>query len=175
MQKHWYIIYTKPKYEKKVAALLTKKKIENFCPINRKRITQFQRSKVSYEPLFNSYVFANVYENEIHTLKQIENVVNIVYWKGRPAIVQNEEILEIKRFVSDHENIKLEKSKVNYSMEASVIDRPAFAIDGNVIMIKNKSIKINLPSLGFTMVAEMEGQDVIGREVSFGNKEFSLQ
>ena len=175
MQKHWYIIYTKPKYEKKVAALLTKKKIENFCPINRKRITQFQRSKVTYEPLFNSYVFANVYENEIHVLRQIENVLNIVYWKGGPAIVQNEEISEIKGFVSDHENIKLERSKVNYNMEASVIDRPAFAIDGNVVMIKNKYIKINLPSLGFTMVAEMEGEDVIGREVSFGNKQFSLQ
>ena len=175
MQKHWYIIYTKPKYEKKVAALLTKKKIENFCPINRKRITQFQRSKVAYEPLFSSYVFANVYENEIHVLRQIENVLNIVYWKGGPAIVQNEEISEIKGFVSDHENIKLERSKVNYNMEASVIDRPAFAIDGNVVMIKNKYIKINLPSLGFTMVAEMEGEDVIGREVSFGNKQFSLQ
>ena len=175
MQKHWYIIYTKPKCEKKVAALLTKKKIEAFCPINRKRIRQFQRSKVTYEALFNSYVFAKVFENEINMLKQIENVLNIVYWKGAPAIVQNEEILEIKRFVCDHENIKLERSKVNYNMGASVIDRPAFTIDGNVVMIKNKSLKINLPSLGFTMVAEMEGEDVIGREVSFGNKQFSLQ
>jgi len=175
MQKHWYILYTKPKCEKKVAALLTKKKIENFCPINRKRITQFRRSRIIYEPLFNSYVFAYIPESHIGILKQIENVLSMVYWKGSPAIVQNEEIEEIKTFVSFHHNIKLERSEIKLNSEAFLVDRPAYAIDGNVLMIKNKSVKINLPSLGFTLVAEMEGEDVIGREVSFTNKEFSMQ
>ena len=30
MQKNWYVVYTRPQCEKKVAALLTKKKIENW-------------------------------------------------------------------------------------------------------------------------------------------------
>ncbi len=175
MQKHWYIIYTKPKCEKRVAALLTKKRIENFCPINRTRITQFRRSKIVFEPLFNSYVFAYVFENEINMIKHIEHVLNMVYWKGCPAIVQNEEIEEIKAFVSNHENIKLERSEINLNSEAFLVDRPTYAIDGNIVMIKNKSIKMTLPSLGYTLIAEMEGEEVIGREVSFGNTEFSLQ
>ena len=155
--------------------MLTKRKIENFCPINRTRITQFRRSKIVYEPLFNSYVFAYVYENEIKILKNTEHVLNMVYWKGSPAIVQSEEIEEIKAFVSDHENIKLERSEINLNSEAFLVERPAYAIDGNVVMIKNKSVKINLPSLGFTLIAEMEGESVIGREVTFGNTQFSLQ
>ena len=108
-------------------------------------------------------------------IKHIEHVLNMVYWKGCPAIVQNEEIEEIKAFVSNHENIKLERSEINLNSEAFLVDRPTYAIDGNIVMIKNKSIKMTLPSLGYTLIAEMEGEEVIGREVSFGNTEFSLQ
>lgn len=175
MQKNWYIVYTKTKCEKKVSNLLTKKKVENFCPLNCKQILQFRKSKFIYEPLFNSYVFVYTNENEINSLKQIENVVNVVYWKGRPAIIQEEEINEIKEFVSDHQNIRLEKSNVSLTDEASTLNQPNYSIDGNIVMIKNKFIKVNLPSLGFAMIAEIEREGIIGRKISFGSQELLLQ
>ena len=175
MQKNWYIVYTKPKSEKKVAALLTKRKMENFCPLNCKSMVQFRKSKLVYEPLFSSYVFVNLEENEIHLLKHIENVVSLVFWKGKPAVIHNEEIKAIKEFTGDHQNIKLEKTQVNLNGEPKADDNRSYSIDGKILMIKNKSIRVNLPSLGFTLVAELEGESVLGREVTFGNKEFSLQ
>lgn len=175
MQKNWYIVYTKSKSEKKVAALLTKKKIENFCPLNCKSIVQFRKSKLVYEPLFSSYVFVYIAENEIDLLKQIENVVSLVFWKGKPAVICHEEIEAIKEFTSDHQNIKLERTQVNLNGDAKMDDDRSYSMDGKILMIKNKSIKVNLPSLGFTLIAELEGESVLGREVSFGNKEFSLQ
>ncbi|HXT84708.1 MAG TPA: hypothetical protein VN704_10345, partial [Verrucomicrobiae bacterium] len=93
------------------------------------------------------------------------NVVNLVYWKGQPAIIQNDQIEEMKEFVRHHQNIQLERTKVNLDSLASVIDRPSYELDGNVIMIKNKSIKVKLPSLGYVMVAEMKGKEVIGRSI----------
>ncbi len=45
MQKYWYIIYTKPKVELKVAAVLTQKKIENYVPLNTKIIQQIKKIK----------------------------------------------------------------------------------------------------------------------------------
>src|SRR5665647_1355815 len=165
MQKNWYILYTKAKCEKKVAASLTKRKIENFSPVNRKEITEFRRKKTLVEPLFSSYVFVYIDESEINQVKQLNHVVNLVYWKGEPAIIQNEEIEEIKEFVTHHQNIRLERSGVNVNSLASVIDRPSYAVDGNVVMIKNKFIKVDLPSLGYRLVAEMEGEGVMGREM----------
>ena len=38
MQKNWYIIYTKLKAEKKVSTALTKRKIENYLPVNTKTV-----------------------------------------------------------------------------------------------------------------------------------------
>lgn len=175
MQKNWYIVYTRPKFEKKVACLLAKKKITSFCPIICKQIEQFKRIKSLYEPLFSSYVFVYAQESDINLLKQIDNVLGLVHWKGEPAIIQNEEIEIIKDFVSDHQNIRLERAPVNTNSTAKIVDGPSYSIDGKVLTIKNKSIKVNLPSLGFTMVAEIKEESVLGREVSFGNKELQLQ
>src|SRR5665647_3782543 len=165
MQKNWYIVYTKAKCEKKVSILLTKKKIKNFCPVHCRQINQFSRMKRVYEPLFSCYVFVYMDESEIILVKQLNHVVNLVYWKGEPAIIQNEEIEEIREFVTHHQNIRLERSGVNVNSLASVIDRPSYAVDGNVVMIKNKFIKVDLPSLGYRLVAEMEGEGVMGREM----------
>lgn len=175
MQKNWYVLYTKPKCEKKVASLLTKKKIENFCPINCKAIKQLRKSKLLYEPLFTSYVFANIEEEEISLLRHVENVVNMAYWKGKPAIIKNEEIVILKDFITNHQDIKLERTKVNINEEPHIIGGPSYSIDGQILMIKNKSVKVNLPSLGFTLIAEMQEENIMGREVSFGNKELQLQ
>lgn len=175
MQKNWYLVYTKPKCEKKVASILTKRKIENFCPQNRKQIKQLRRSKMVDEPLFSSYVFVNTEENNIETLVQTENVLSLVYWKGKPAIIKNEEIEIIRDFISDHEDIKLEKTKVNLNEDARILNRPSYVMDGNILTLKNKSIKVNLPSLGFNLVAVLQNENVLGREHSFSNKDFLLQ
>jgi len=175
MQKNWYVVYTKPKCEKKVAVLLTKRKIENFCPLNCIKIQSFRRSKILKEPLFKSYVFANIEESDISLFKQVENVVSLVYWKGKPAIIKDEEIEAIKEFTNDHQDIKLERTKITINGEARNIDNPSYTMEGKILMIKNRSFNVNLPSLGFTMIAEMEAESMRGKEILFGNKELLLQ
>ena len=175
MQKNWYIVYTKPRYEKKVAALLTKKKIDSFCPLNCKQIEHFRKSKLLFEPLFSSYVFAFTDETSISLIRQVENVVSLVYWKSSPAVITSEEIESIKEFTSNYRNIKLERSDIIESGKTKVIDWPMYSIDGKILMIKSKTFKVHLPSLGFTMIAEIKGDGILDRKVSFGNKELFLQ
>lgn len=176
MQKNWYLVYTKPKCEKKVAASLTKRKIENFCPQNRIQIKQIRKSKLVDQPLFNSYVFVNIEVEKISYIRNIENVLNLVYWKGEPAIIKEEEISIIKEFITDHNDIRIEKTHVDEKDTPRIVDRPGFMIDGNLLTIKNKSIKVNLPSLGYTLIADVSKEEevVVGRQSTF-SKELSLQ
>lgn len=176
MQKNWYVIYTKPNCEKKVATYLAKRKIENFCPYNRKKLQHLRNSKLVIEPLFSSYVFVNIFCEEINLVEQIENVVGLVYWKFRPAIVKDEDIEVIKDFTSHYTNIKLEKNSVSinsYSRNSGESEN--YTIDGKVLRIINKSIKVNLPSLGFAMIAELAAEGSKERMISFGNHEFVVQ
>lgn len=134
--------------------------------MNCRQINRFGRVKLVYEPLFCCYVFASIDETEIDLVKQLRDVINLVYWKGQPAIVHKEEIEEIREFVSQYQNVRLERSRVNLGSLASVVKPASYSVDGNVVMIKNKFIKIDLPSLGYRLVAEMEGEGVMGRQVA---------
>jgi hypothetical protein len=50
----WYAVYTRPRWEKKVAEILTDKKIENYCPLNKVVRQWSDRKKIVHEPLFTT-------------------------------------------------------------------------------------------------------------------------
>jgi transcription antitermination factor NusG len=110
--KKWLAVYTRPRAEKKVSELLTRRKIENYCPINKVMKQWSDRKKVICEPLFSSYVFVRVPEYAITSLKQIPGIINVVYWLGKPAVIRDSEIEVIKRFLCEYVNIRLEKSQL---------------------------------------------------------------
>ena len=164
MQKNWYVVYTRPQCEKKIAALLTKKKLENFIPLVCVEAQRARRNKVTFKPLFQSYVFVHTTEQEAAMLKQVDGVINLLYWLGRPAVINEAEINAIREFTSDYENIGLERLSVNSSMMEHSIYRSSYEIEGNLVAVKNKTIKINLPSLGYAMIANLKEGSVFGRE-----------
>ena len=167
MQKNWYAVYTKPRCEKKVASFLTKRKIENFCPLNYRKVKSFRRSKVLQEPLFKSYVFVYITRAEIALVKQTDGVISMLYWMGEPAVIKEDEIGAIREFINDHRNIELERTLVNVHDVARVVDNASYSREGDVFIVKNKMVKINLPSLGYTMMAKMGDESIFAREVSY--------
>jgi transcription antitermination factor NusG len=174
MQKNWYAVYTKPHCEKKVAVSLSKRKIETFCPLNCLKIQSFRRSKILKEPLFKSYLFVNITEKETSLLKQADGVISLLYWMGKPAIIREDEIEAIKEFINDHQNIELERTQVNTSDIARIVDGPLYSMEGKVFALKNKTVKVNLPSLGYIMVARMEEESIFARKaIMLQNNSFS--
>ena len=155
MEAKWYAVYTKPRWEKKVADLLTKKGLTNYCPLNKVRKQWADRKKTVYEPLFTSYVFVYVTELEHLILKKTSGVINLVYWLGKPARIRDEEILAIKIFLEGHINVKLEKDRVNLNDEVRIVRGPLADYEGRVLEKSSRSVKVWLPSLGFVMTAEV--------------------
>ena len=93
---NWYVVYTKPKWEKKVAEKLNGIGIECYCPL----ITQIKewsdRKKKIEVPLFNSYVFVQLEDGNRNSVFQVSGVVRYLFWLGKPAIVKDGEIEIIK-------------------------------------------------------------------------------
>ncbi|HYM92525.1 MAG TPA: UpxY family transcription antiterminator [Chitinophagaceae bacterium] len=158
--KKWFAVYTRPRWEKKVAETLTHRKIECYCPINKVVRQWSDRKKIVHEPLFTSYVFVRVPDTEIISLRQASGVINIVYWLGKPAIIRDSEIEVIKRFLYEHVNIKLEKTPINVNDRVRILGGPLMELEGQVLSIKNKTVKVVLPSLGYMMFAEVETANV---------------
>src|SRR6187402_529657 len=101
-KKHWYAVYTKPRWEKKVYSLLKDGGMEAYCPLNRVRKKWSDRIKWVEEPLFKSYVFVKVTEEERTGVRMVNGVVNFVYWLGKPAVVKDKEIAIIRKFLNDY-------------------------------------------------------------------------
>ena len=158
--KKWYAVYTRPRWEKKVAEILTRRKIETYCPINKIVRQWSDRKKVIDEPLFTSYVFARVSESDIAALKQANGVINLVYWLGKPAVIQDSEIEAIRNFLSEYINIKLQKTPVSVSDKIKVLSGPLMEMEGEVLSVKSRTVKVGLPSLGYLMFAEVETENV---------------
>jgi transcription antitermination factor NusG len=155
-EKKWYAVYTKVRWEKKVAELLSKRNIENYCPLNQVKKQWADRKKTITEPLFVSYVFVRVAESEHTELKKTDGVINLVYWLGKPAVIRDAEIDVIRKFLDHHSNVSIERTKVNISDTIRVINGPLIHHEGKVVAVKNKTVKILLPTLGFIMSAEVE-------------------
>jgi transcription antitermination factor NusG len=172
MQNNWYVVYTKPNCEKKVSSLFTKKGFVNFVPFHNRNELSLMRRKTMKEPLFKAYVFVKATENDIIALsKRTKCIINLLYWMGKPAIISEDEIRLIREFTNDHQEINLEKFEVNLRSERNINEGISYTLDGKILMIKNKAIKVNLPSLGYTMVARIEDESIMGREIAFGQKE----
>lgn len=154
--KMWYAIYTKPRWEKKVASLLTRKNIENYCPLNKVQRQWSDRKKIVMEPLFQSYVFVNVSNLEQTLVRETSGVLNFVYWLQKPAVIREEEIEVIKRFLNEYHHVQVEKSTVNLNDKVRIIGGPLMMREGNVLEVKNKTVKVLLPTMGYTLVAEIE-------------------
>lgn len=160
MESKWYAVYTQARWEKKVATLLTKNNIENYCPLNKVVRQWSDRKKVVEEPLFTSYVFVKITEKQQSNVRQIDGIINFVYWLGKPAVIRNEEIEMIQLFLIAYMNVKLEKAKVNVKDIIQIVDGPLSTFQGEVVAVKKKTIKVLLPKLGYLMYAEIETDNV---------------
>ncbi|MGE6353858.1 UpxY family transcription antiterminator [Flavobacterium sp. NPDC079362] len=94
--KNWYVVYTKPKWEKKVAEKLTEVGIECYCPLITQMKQWSDRKKAIEVPLFNSYVFVQLEDGNRNSVFQVSGVVRYLFWLGKPAIVKDGEIEIIK-------------------------------------------------------------------------------
>jgi transcription antitermination factor NusG len=156
--KQWYAIYSRPRNEKKAYQLLSRKNIEAFCPLQ-KRLKQWSdRKKLVEEPLFTSYVFVKIGEQESEKLAvlQTPGVVQFVYWLGKPAVIRDTEIQEIKDFLNicDHNNIDTLDLNKNDLVE---ITRGALkGKQGIVIDKQNGKAYLRIESLHLALVAEVE-------------------
>jgi transcription antitermination factor NusG len=102
----WLAIYTKPRWEKKIDQLLIEKGIESYCPLNKVMRKWSDRMKLVEEPLFKSYVFVHINEQEEQTVRLVHGVLNFVYWLGKPAVIKQVEIDRIKMFLNDFHDVK---------------------------------------------------------------------
>lgn len=158
--KKWYAIYTKPRWEKKVHALLEERNIIAYCPLNKIRKRWSDRYKIVHEPLFKSYVFVEVEEDEMTKVRKTNGVVNFVYWNGKPAVIRQEEIALIKKFLNEYEFVEAEPFKFELNQRVKILSGVLMDEEGVVTRTEKNKVQVILESLGFKLTAYLGKNEI---------------
>lgn len=89
----WYIVYTKPRAEKKLSELLKKYHLENYLPIRKERKKWTDRFKWIHTPILPSYIFVKiVFWRDKNKVLQLPGSHHFVFHKGQPATVTQDDL-----------------------------------------------------------------------------------
>ena len=153
---YWYVIYTKNRHEKKVADSLQKKGIVAFCPLKIENKVWSDRKKKVETPLFNSYIFVNLPEAEQRHVFAVPGVLRYIYWCGKPAVVKDHEIEEIKRWLNVYDHDNIEVSYYNPNDRVKILSGNFINHEAKIIRQNGSKLLLCLEGLGIKLITKLE-------------------
>jgi len=148
----WYVICTKPKCELKVSSLLLRKNIRSFVPVCHPTDSSGNTDSVM-TPVFPGFVFVFVDEPSLFRLRKYADVINVVYWLGKPVTVGDTDISAIESFLESYPAIELEKIPVSSNKMVRIVNQLPETRHNADIPLLHKTIRITIPVLGFVLKA----------------------
>jgi transcriptional antiterminator RfaH len=150
----WYVVYTKPKWEKKVAERLNEIGITTYCPLIIKERQWSDRKKKIQVPLFNSYIFVQVNEKERNVIFEIPGAIRYLFWLGKPAIVKEKEIQAIQNWLNVPDIFEVSVDKWQKGDKIVLESGPFIAQSAIVQEVKHNHYVLVLESLGCILKVE---------------------
>ena len=155
MEKKWFVVYTRPQQELKVAHELSRMGITNYCPTITLVKQYSDRKKKVSKPLLSSYVMVELEENQRNKVFACSGIVRYLFFLGKPAVVPGSDIA----LMQDHLNGVYNDSKVT-SLSVGDIHKitegPFSGVLGKVVQSDNTKVKLELASLGMSITLKKQ-------------------
>ena len=143
----WFVLYTKPNFEIKVAEGINALGINAYCPVYTQIKQYSDRKKKIHKPLLPSYVLVQLLEEDRKKVFDIRGAVRYLFWLGKPAEVREEEIELLKsNLKGDYDDVLI--SKLSKGKEYTIPFGTFKGQSGRVSDISKNKLKLELPSLG---------------------------
>lgn len=144
---NWYVLYTKPRTEKKTAEALINLGVECYCPVVSEMHQWSDRKKKVEKPLFTSHVFVKLDDKDRNCVFRVNHVVRYLFWLGKPAVVREYEIEAIRNWLND-ENTTVEIIPYRVGDKLTVLEGPFKDQVGIVRDVNKKEVAVVLESMG---------------------------
>ena len=133
---HWYAIYTKPRSEKKVYERFVEKGYHTYLPLLTSIKQWSDRKKKVSLPLISGFVFVNIEKERLFETLRVQGSVSVLKYLGKPAIIRNYEIENLRILMNDTEQL--------CDVEVPVFEKgeEVEVVAGNFKGLKGKSVHI---------------------------------
>jgi len=106
LERRWYAVYTRPRFEKRVLKGLQDQGIDAYLPLVKTMRQWSDRKKMVEVPLFSSYVFVYIDRRFYDQVLQTLGVVKYISFEGKAATIPIEQIDLLKIIVNSNEKIE---------------------------------------------------------------------
>ncbi|MGK7390840.1 MAG: transcription termination/antitermination protein NusG [Candidatus Cyclobacteriaceae bacterium M2_1C_046] len=155
--KHWYVFYTKARWEKKTKQNLEKFGFEVLLPTIKVMRQWSDRKKKLEVPLFNSYIFVKEEEHRIVDIMNIPGVSWNIRQEGKPAYLRDEELKMIKRLTDSGYAVEAEGyDELEKGDEVEIIDGPLKGFKGIIDNSVEKNFRVIIPSIGQAVKVQID-------------------
>lgn len=156
MDKHWHVIYTRPRYEKHTARSLDRKGIECYLPLKTELRQWHDRKKKIDSPVFPGYLFVQVDPKEILQVYYTDGFVKFISTEDKPDIIPEEDINSLKRALRG--DFEISSEKFHLGDRVQVASGPMKGLQGHLIRftqhsklvinidVIDKSVLVTIPS-----------------------------
>ena len=135
----WFAVYTHSRAEKKVNERAMKAGFDTFLPLITTVKQWSDRKKKVEVPLINSYVFVHTRKENLNSLLNIPGVLNILKYLGRPAIVKDIEIANLKIVINAVEEVQfIDSIDLTKGEDVEVINGPFSGLLAKYIDVAGK-------------------------------------
>lgn len=157
MEKKWYALYTKSRCEKKIFDLLIQQGFVAYLPL-RKELRQWSDRKKWVEvPLINSYIFVQLEPAKRMEVFNVNGIVAFVCDKGKPAIIPEKEIYNMRCAVESKLNFELQKGVFSVGETVRITSGALTGVEGQISEIRgDKKLYVTIAHIGFTLIVDMK-------------------
>ena len=152
--KKWFVLYTRPNQEIKVAEQLNEMKISCFCPTVTVIKQYSDRKKKVIKPVLPSYVFVYIEEGKRNDVFSVFGIVRYMFWLGKPAIARESEIELMRQYLNGiYQSVSLTKFTRGqlYKISEGVFSGRI----GKIVETQKNKIKLELQSLGIIVTLRL--------------------
>ncbi len=157
----WLVLYTRPRYEKKVHAQLVEWNVQCYLPLRTETKQWSDRKKEIELPLFSGYIFVFVSERERIQALQADGAMKYIMFGGKIAEVSEEVIQSIKLAMTRPENVRLEETTLRLGQKVRVRFGPMKGMVGHLVEFRgNTRVAIHVEAIQQILSVEVPIADL---------------
>jgi transcription antitermination factor NusG len=166
----WYVAFTRPQTEKKVAKSISDMGIECFLPLHTVVRQWSDREKKIEIPLFPNYVFIKVEEAVRYSLFSVKDLVKFVSFEKKPVVIRDKEIMVIKNALDPAFEVSRE-TYVEEGMKVKITHGCFGGMEGIIKKVNSRTrfvvkIDVLMQAFSFNISSNIAEILVVPRQVS---------
>lgn len=150
---NWFVMYTAPRAEKKVAQRLVEQDIEVYLPMIEEIRQWSDRKKKVQRPLFNGYLFVMISKDRLWQALQVNGAVKFVNFSGEHATIQQKELDTIRRIIETGVAVEVNNDPIEKGEKVKILGGALVGFEGECVQKSNQDyFIIRIPSINQNML-----------------------